>query len=266
VKDGVRGWWQRQTADDATRRRTLRRLWVGGVLAVLLLGGAGWWAFGPRFQPDYETAAMDDLMDYTLLSKEFNDLPIEERMKLLGQLVSRMKGMSADDSILLAAFASGIGGKVRKQLEENASRIAIDMWDKYASQYDSVKPEDREKFLEDTFVEFTRTIEALSGEEISATPEERIAGMKRQAQRDMDWLKKNPERAPSGQLMGTAFAVMNNNVGGHAKPEQKARGQQMMRDMMRHFRGQDISTGQFKAPGAGASPSGTQPPSSPPRK
>ncbi|HYE60871.1 MAG TPA: hypothetical protein VD997_02650 [Phycisphaerales bacterium] len=249
AKDGVQQWWGRQTADEPTRLRTMRRLWIGGTVAVLMLAGGAWWLWGPRMQPNYETAALDEVFDYTLLSDEFNALPIEERMKLLGQLVQRMKGMSAEDSMLLAAFASGIGGKMRKQLEENASKIAIDLWDKHAKEYDTVPPEEREKFLEDAFVDFSQTLEQLVGEQRDMSPEERVADAKKQAARDMEWAKKNPERMPSGRMMGTAFGLMNNNVGGHASPEQKVRGKQMMRDMVRHFRGQDVATGKPKAPG-----------------
>ena len=270
VKDGVRGGGGRRTADEATRRVTMRWLWGGGTWALLLLSGLAGWAWGPRFQPDYESAPLDEVFEYTLLTSDFNNLPIEERMKLLGQLVGRMKGMTAEDSVLLAAFASGIGGQMRKQLEQNASRLAIDMWDKYAKDYDNVKPEEREQYLEKTYVEFTKTMEELVGESSGKSDEQRLAEGKSQAKRDMEWAKKNPDRMPNGRMIGTAFAVMNNNVGAHATPEQKVRGQQMMRDMVRYFRGQDLTTGKFKDPGsdsgAPASPSGRPPPPAPPRR
>jgi hypothetical protein len=264
VRESIAQWWGSRTANEQKRKKTMRWVWGGGASAFLLVAGLGWWIWGPRLQPDYDSAAIDDLFDYTLMSNEFNNLPIEERMKLLSKLVSRMKGMDAEDSMLLAAFASGIGGKMRKQLEENASRIAIDLWDKHAKDYDNVKPEDREKFLDDAFVDFTKTMEELVGQPSDKTPEERVAEAKSQAKRDMDWAKKNPDRMPNGKMIGTAFSIMNNNVGGHAAPEQKVRGQQMMRDMVRHFRGQDITTGKPKDPGATPSPSGKSPPPAPP--
>ena len=145
--------------------------------------------------------------------------------------------------------AVGIAGAARKQLEENASRLAIDVWDRHARQYGQVPLEDREAFLQKAYADFVRMGETLSGNVSTKTDEELVAQGKRQAQRDIEWAKKNPQRMPDGEALGTVFAVMNNNVGAHATAEQKARGQQMMRDMMRLFRNQDISTGKPKGAG-----------------
>lgn len=245
VRDRARGWWTRETSTPARRRR----LGIAGGVLVLLLGGGAWMIWGPHFQPDYDTAAMDDIFDYTMLRDEFNQLPVEKRLELLGKLVKRMRGMSAEDSVLLAAFAAGIGGQARKQLEENASRMAIDLWDKHAKDYEKLPLEEREKFLDDAAVDFVKTMETIGGEGRDISDEERLKELKQQAKRDTEWAKKNPDRMPDGKAMGRMAAIMNNNVGSHATPVQRARGAQMMRDMMRHFRGQDISTGKPKDPG-----------------
>jgi hypothetical protein len=247
ARDAVGGWWTRQTSTPARKRR----LGICGGVLVLLLGGGAWMIWGPHFQPDYDTAAMDDIFDYTLLRDEFNNLPVEKRLELLGKLVQRMRGMDANDSVLLAAFAAGIGGQARKQLEENASRLAIDLWDKHAKDYEKMPLEKREKFLDDAAVDFIKTMETIAGEPRDISDEQRLKELKDQAKRDTDWAKKNPDRMPDGKAMGRMAAVMNNNVGSHATPVQRARGAQMMRDMMRHFRGQDISTGKPKDPGPG---------------
>jgi hypothetical protein len=49
---------------------------------------------------------------------------------------------------------------------------------------------------------------------------------------------------PSGEQLGEIFTFMNFTVGSHATTQQRNRGQQMMRDMTRHFRGRDTATGQ----------------------
>jgi hypothetical protein len=245
VKDAVAARWTWLMHDPVRRKKTIKWTKIGAPVLVLLLAGLGWWIWGPRLQPDYDTARIDDVFDYTLLSDEFNRLPIEERLKLIGKLVARMRGLSSQDSVLLAAFASGIGGAARKQLEENASRMAIDLWDKYAKDYDKIPADKRGEFLEDKFVEFSKTMEEVAGEHRDVSDGERVREAKDQAQKDMKWAKDHPDRMPDGQMLGRAFGFMNNNVGSHADPAQKQRGQQLMRDMVRQFRGQDPSTGKW---------------------
>jgi hypothetical protein len=246
VKDAVRTRWTYLTSDPIRRKKTMRAIKFGSPVLVLLLAGLGWWIFGPRLQPNYDSAPIDDVFDYTLLSDEFNRLPVEERLKLIGKLVQRLKGMSADDSVLLAAFAAGIGGAARQQLEENGSRLAIDLWDSYAKDYDKVPPDKREDFLEQKFVEFTKTMEDVAGQPRDISDSERINEGKQQAQKDMKFVKDHPDKMPDGQTLGRVFGFMNSNVASHASPEQKQRGQLLMRDMVREFRGQDVSTGKWK--------------------
>jgi len=232
--------------DPVRRKKTLRWTKVGAPFLVLLLAGLGWWIWGPRLQPNYDTAPIDDVFDYTLLTDEFNKLSVEERLKLMGKLVQRMRGLSSEDSVLLAAFAAGIGGAARQQFEKNASLMAIDMWDKYAKEYDGVPADQREDFLERTFVEFTKTMEEIAGESRDIPDRERISEAKQQAQKDMKWAKDHPDKMPDGKTLGRIAGILNNNVGGHASPDQRQRGQQMMRDMVRDFRGQDPTTGKPK--------------------
>jgi hypothetical protein len=246
IKDAVRSRWDYLMNDPVRRRKTLLWSKISAPFLVLLLAGLGWWIWGPRLQPDYDRGAIDDVFDYTLLSDEFNRLPVEERLKLIGKLVQRMKGLSTDDSVLLAAFAAGIGGAAREQLERNAARMAIDLWDSYAKDYGKVPLEKQGEYLEEKFVEFSKTMEEVAGEHRDVSDRERVDEMKKQAQKDMKWAKEHPDRMPNGRELGTVFSVLNYNVGGHASPEQRARGSLLMRDMIRQFRGQDPSTGKWK--------------------
>jgi hypothetical protein len=152
--------------------------------------------------------------------------------------VSRLKNMSAGDSTMMAAFAAGIAGSARKQIEENASRLAIDMWDKYARQYATVKPEDKGAFLDQTFLEFTKMMEAIGGEPRNISDADRLAEAQRQAKRDEEKLRSGKD-APPSRVMGRMFTYMRENVGGHASIAQKTRGQQMMGDMVKRLRGED---------------------------
>lgn len=228
--------------------RTRRTVIVGG--AVLLIAGAvtAFLVLRPVPKPDYETAGLDDLFNYTLLTDEFNRLPVQERMRLIGQLVQRLKNMEPSESLLLASFAAGIEASAREQIEENGSRLAVDAWDMYAKDYDAVPESEREQYLESTFVEFSKMMEAVAGEQRQVSDADRINEMRSQVKEDMQEIK-DPERRPDNEQLADFMGFMNNTVASRANAQQRVRGQQMMRDMVRHFRGQDIATGKPRGGG-----------------
>lgn len=239
LKQRAQGWWN----DPKKSRRNRLATYI--TLAALLAGGAaGYWTWGLVHQPDYEDDGLDLVLDYTLLTDEFNKLPIKERLALLQQLVDRMKSMDAGDSAMMAAFAAGIAGKAREQLMENASKLAIDMFDQYADKYDTVPPEDREKYIEDSMLDLVKTVESLGrgGVPRDVPDDERLADMKRDAQRDQKRMAEG-DRQETGKFAGRVFEFMQSNVGTNASPEQRAKGTLLMRDMTRHLRGQDLNTG-----------------------
>jgi hypothetical protein len=233
---------QRLAGTPQRRERLKKALLIGGPLLVLALGLAAFFWLRPIPTPDYRKARLDKLFDYTLLTDEFNRLPVEKRLELIGQLVQRLQGMSAGDSALLGAFAAGIAGSARQQIEENLSRLAIDMWDKYARDYGSVPSTDRAAYLDRTFLDFVKTMEAMAGQTRNVSDAERLAEVRRQADRDKDALRSG-KGAPPPQALARIYTFMHGNVSSHANAGQITRGQLMMRDMMRHFRGQDLETG-----------------------
>lgn len=235
-------WWQARTATPALRRRTLRGVWaIAGVAS--LAGALGlYFALRPVPQPDYATDGLDQVFNYTLLTDEFNKLSVEDRLKLMGQLVQRLGSMSGSDSMLLSAFAAGIAGSARQQIERNVSMLMVDVWDKYAKDYPNVPEQDRGAFLEQSFVDFTKMMEAVGGKPRDVSDEQRVAEVRKQSAKDRENLKNGKNSPPPAALAGM-FGMMKNTIGGYANPAQQARGAQMMRDMTRHFRGQDLSTG-----------------------
>ncbi|MFN0134389.1 MAG: hypothetical protein ACKVW3_17890 [Phycisphaerales bacterium] len=226
----------RLAGTPARLKRFKRAGMIGGPVLLLAAGVAAWLILRPVPQPDYLSDDIGEVFNYTLLTEEFNKLPIEKRMELIGQLVSRMKTMSAGDSVLMAAFASGVAGAARKQIEENASKLMIDLWDKYAKEYANVKPEDQGAFLDNTFLEFVKTMEGVAGQARDVPDSERLTEVREQAARERE--RAGQGRTPPNQALGRMFTIMRDNVGGHASPAQRTRGQLMIRDMMRHFRGE----------------------------
>lgn len=245
----VRRWgahrWGTLTADPVRKARLILAARIVGAVVLVGAGVGAFFAFRPVPQPDYLSDDLDSILGYTLLTDEFNRLPVGERLKLIGQLIQRFKNLDSGDSVLLAGFASGIAGSAREQLMENASRLAVDSWDQYAKDYGKVDAAKEEEFLDDAFVEFTKMMEGVGGRVRDVSDAERLAEGRRQAQRDIENMR-DPKRAPSNEQLGRVFRMMNEDVGKHATPQQRFRGAQMMRDMTRRLRGQDIHTGRPK--------------------
>lgn len=235
--------WYRGVQQDPEKRRRWTRFARAALALALVGGGIGaYFALRERPTPEYLTGPMDDVLDYTLFSDEFNNLPVQKRLELMGDLIRRLKGLSAGDSELMAAFAAGIEGDLRRKLEENLSRLAIDAWDEKAKEYEKVKPEDRKKYLEDAYLDFEKMMEGLGGRTRDISDEDRLARAKKNAMRDYEGFKSGKNR-PDNESMGKFVGFMSTRMGSNATPSQRARGSEMMRDMARTFRGQDPATG-----------------------
>lgn len=238
--------WAAMRADPKRRTRQNRIAGVVGSLALVALGVSLYFLLRPRPTPDYLQDDMSEVLDYTLLSDEFNKLPVRERMALIGDLIKRLKSLSSGDSAMMAAFAAGIAGKAREQMEENAAKLVVDAWDEKAKDYAKVPPAEREKYLENAFLEFEKMLELTTrGEVRNLTDEERLARMDRQVKRDME-IMKDPAKRPDNESMGQMMTFIDKNLGSRTTPSQRVRGSQMLRDMSRHFRGQDVTTGKKK--------------------
>lgn len=204
---------------------------------VLLVGGAGvgaWLQFRIQPPPDYENERLDVLFEYTLLTDDFNRLSVEERLALIGQLIDRLKSMGSSDSLMLAMFASTIMGEMRAQLEENVSRLAIDVADKFAVDYDPNVPEDeKEQYLEDVFVDMQRLFAVVDTDLATKDRDEMLEDGRRQAKRDLN--RFNNGRVGAGEVI-RVFDLMNNKVGSHMSGHQRVRVQTMFRDMTEMLR------------------------------
>ncbi len=246
--------WDRRL-DDALRRKL--RLWWNNpkqrklllsILGVAVIGGAvgAYFVFRPVPQPDFSTANVDVLFNYTLLTEEFNSLPIEERLELIAQLVDRLKSIDGEQSLLMAVFAAQIQGEVRKQFERNASLLAVDLFDSYAEDFDQSLPEaDRDAFVESKFIEFQKTLERVAGEENELTDEERLIRGRKQAKRDLEFVQSG------GLPVGNAVRMLtfvNRSVGAQASGHQKIRINGFVSQMIRTLREGEVPQEEEPAP------------------
>ncbi len=212
-----------------------RRVSAGVLAAALVVSGVGvWLAVRIEPPPDYAHDPLDTLFEYTLLTDDFNRLPLEERLALIEQLVERLRKIGSGDSVLLAMFASMISGEARAQLEENISQLAVDVSDKYAAAYDPNAPgPDREAYLRDAYLGMVSMFDFADGEVGEHTPEELLEEGRRQARRDLNRFKKGKVGASE---VVRVFDLMNNKIGKHMSGHQKVRISAMFRDMTEMLR------------------------------
>jgi len=250
-RDHLREWLaalrNRHLATEEQRARATRVGLGAGALAIVAAGLGAYFVLRPTPTPDYLDDDLLAILDFTFLKEEFNKLPLDRRMELLGMFVQRIENMSAGESVLMAAFAGSVAGKAREQFEENVSRFMIDMWDQHAMEYASVPAEQRETFLADALVDMEKAMEAMGGGARERADHDRIANMKRQAARDQEMIRGG--RGPGGTATGRLYDILNNDIGGHANPHERVRAQQMTRDAMRFLRGQNLATGKPKGGG-----------------
>lgn len=243
AKKNRRSFRERINAIDAGTRRFVGSLWtnprrrmIAAPLLALALAGAGvgtWLSVRHRPPPDYRTARIDLIFDYTLLTADFNRLPVDQRQRLIGELIQRVSSMDSGETGLLAAFAAGIYGNAREQLEENISRLMLDTADVHAAGYNSVPPEERGEYLDQAVLSLMKMAEAVTGRTSSQSDEERLADARRQAQRDAEFVQSG---RMSAQAAGTMFLVLDRGIGQHANAHQRARISNLMRDMTDRLR------------------------------
>lgn len=214
------------------------------VASALMLTASGvvaaWLTLRPVPKPDYEAGRLDTLFNYTLLTDEFNGLPIEERVELIGQLVARVRGMDGSESVLMAAFAAQIAGPARDQLVENASKVMVDLTDRAAEGYDrSASRADRVAYVEQAAVDLVIAMRTMGGEEVTESREEILDDAREQARRDAEIARDALTPEAAGQM--TTFLAR--TMGMNSTAQQKLRMGVFGRDMARTLRGEDIDTG-----------------------
>jgi len=202
-------------------------------VAALALGLGLYLAIRPVPKPDYQRADLGRVFDYTLLTEEFNNLPVEERIALISQLYGRVRDMSASESVVVAQFFAGIAGEARAQLERNAGKLLIDAADSVAKDYAAVPPEDRAGYLDDAYVRLVRLTEPFDSSIGDKTDEEILDRGRRDAGRNQEALDSGEVSAQDASRM---MVFMDRQSRNSASVTQQQRLTLFMRDMSRRLR------------------------------
>lgn len=229
--------WGRAVSETWKTRPNVRRGAISA-LAVMLCASAAmaYVSLRTRPVPDVFAADLTDVLDYTLVSDDFNKLPVKERLRLLQDFMRRLRAMDSGDSAAMAAFAAGITGKARAQLQKNAERLAVDLWDDFAKDYTKVDPADKDAYLNQAAIDFTKMMESLAGVERDIDDDKRLKEMQRQAKRDEQQMP-GAGRAVDPAAVGAFLGLIDRVGQGNTSPTQRDRMAEFGRDMTRHLRG-----------------------------
>ncbi|HZW09668.1 MAG TPA: hypothetical protein VFF69_07175 [Phycisphaerales bacterium] len=228
--------WSRVVAGAGalwTRRLVKRVFMAVSSVGAVALGLSVYLLVRPVPKPDYENADISRVFDYTLLTDEFNALPVEERVALIGQLYERIRGMDSSESVLMAQFFAGVAGQAREQIEKNATKLFMDAADMVAQDYAAVPEEEKGAYLEQSLVRLIRLGQAFDPELAERTDEEIVAQAREDAQRDHEALRDGELSADQGSRM---LVFMGMRMDKNASMHQRQRVNLFMRDMVRHLR------------------------------
>ncbi|MSR44573.1 MAG: hypothetical protein EXS15_04340 [Phycisphaerales bacterium] len=176
----------------ALRERSQQLIRAGIILLLLLIvSGTAWWWMAVRWRPPpsiFDTP-VDDVLGY-LAMDDFNELPLEERMKFLLDLSNRFRGMESSESAAMAGFFAGVTGPARKQMTQNVRVLVRDILMQGATGYFELPPSDQGKYIDEWIVNWEKMGEKLAtGKERERTDEERIRGVRRQSERNEERLQ-----------------------------------------------------------------------------
>ncbi|QKK06991.1 MAG: hypothetical protein HND58_01655 [Planctomycetota bacterium] len=205
----------------------------GSSVAALALGLGIYLAIRPVPKPDYEQAEMGKIFNYTLLTEEFNRLPVEERIELISQLVDRVGDMDASESVMMAQFFAGIAGEAREQIERNAGKLLVDATDLVAKDYAAVPPEERDAYLDDAYVRLVRLTSPFDGSIDRRTDEELLERGRRDTKQGQEAMGSGEVNADQASRL---LVFMNQQTAKSASPAQQQRLTLFMRDMTRRLR------------------------------
>jgi hypothetical protein len=211
---------------------------LGGLALLAVLGGAVYWWVDVRFRPPPSIfdSPFDDVLGYLSLD-DFSKLPLKDRIAFMIDLSDRFRGLSQDESVVMAGFFAGLTGPTREQLRQNARELARDILAEGAAEYVNLPKDQQAKFLDNWLVEWTKTGERLATGTVSdKSDQERLDEMKGQAKRDST-RERNPNRLGSLTEGGANrfLDFWSSDVESAASPRQQGQITRFMTDMRNHL-------------------------------
>jgi hypothetical protein len=159
--------------------------WFAAALVVALLVSGSFWWFAGRWKapPSIFDSPVDNVLGY-FTTDDFNLLSVDERVKYVQQFISRFRGMNQQDSVVAAAFLSGVTGKVREQMTQNVRILAKDILIQGAATYVNLPIGERGAFIDKWVADWFRFAETTAtGKESESTNEDIMTNAREEAKR-----------------------------------------------------------------------------------
>ena len=168
---------------ETRRAEILKSLAIAAGLAVAGYGAYWWLEVRFRPPPSIFDTPVDDVLGY-LAMDDFSQLPLEERIRFMLEFADRFRGMGQSESASMAAFMAGLTGPAREQATQNARTLAKDILAQGADGYFRIPAAERDKYIDDWIVKWTKTGERIAtGKESDKKDDERLADIRKQGER-----------------------------------------------------------------------------------
>lgn len=230
------------------RRWITRRMAIGAAITLAVAGGAIAVValtihLIPMARPDIWEGEISEISTF-IIEPEFNRLPTQERLNYLVEFAQRFRDFDQNDAAVLATFISDMNRRMREQAEENMRRLATDLMIENAQTYQNVPASERQAFLEKFIMDMEKLGETLINQERDETDEERLARLKRDAQRDRDREQKDASSRLDPGRVGSFFGMYEQMSAEGAQsgmsPVQKGQVARLILDLTRHMRGEKL--------------------------
>jgi len=224
---------------DAFERRRREVMLAAAASALLLVVGAAlYWWFAVRWKPPPSIfdSPVSDVLGYLALP-DFNQLPIEERMRFLLELADRFRGFDPGESAAAAAFLAAVVGPAREQVHENARMLAKDVLASAAAEYLELPESERAAFIDDWLVEWMRLGERLTrGKERDRTDDERLEAARRDMRRNRENMAEREEQPAMSDRSASRFLdFWQREVETASSPREQGQIVRFMEDVRKHL-------------------------------
>jgi len=208
-------------------------------LAIVLVASLWWFEWRTRRPPSIFDSPVDGVASF-FASDDFNALSVEERMDLIAQFVTRFRGLSQSDSLVLSSFMAGLTGKSMEQLRQNVRVLARDIMKEGAAGYFQLPPAERAAYMDQWVLKWMKFGERVErGEERAISDEDRLASMRGDAARERE---RGEERQSEMDRMSERDAVRfvdfwRREVETVASPREQGQIMKFMQDLRSHLGG-----------------------------